>query len=158
MSYLINSDEILQTKDYNAEQKDIDENVIGRNRVFFLPYLMGERSPINDTDARACFIGMSMDTSRSDLVQTVLEGVAFAVRDSFEVAKSLGIPIMRSMLCGGGAKSRLWRTILANVLNISLDIPQTEEGPGYGGGHGRMRLLRKRSGLCRRIGTCDRKR
>lgn len=126
-------DEILQTKDYNAEQKDIDENVIGRNRVFFLPYLMGERSPINDTDARACFIGMSMDTSRSDLVQAVLEGVAFAVRDSFEVAKSIGVPITRSMLCGGGAKSMLWRTILANVLNIPLDIPQTEEGPGYGG-------------------------
>ena len=97
-----------------------------------LLYLMGERSPINDTDARASFIGMSMDTSRADLVQAVLEGVAFAVRDSFEVAKSLGIPIASSMLCGGGARSPLWRKILANILNIRLDIPQTEEGPGYG--------------------------
>lgn len=75
---------------------------------------------------------MSMDASRSDLVQAVLEGVAFALRDSFEVAKSLGVLIERSFLCGGGAKSPLWRTILANILNVLLDIPQTEEGPGYG--------------------------
>jgi xylulokinase len=101
--------------------------------VFFLPYLMGERSPINDTDARGTFIGMSMDTTRSDMVQAVLEGVAFAIRDSFEVAKSLGINIDRSKLCGGGGKSPLWRKIIANVLGIKLDIPQSEEGPGYGG-------------------------
>ena len=125
-------DEILKTKDYAGEQVDITDEKLGRNHVFFLPYLMGERSPINDTDARASFIGMSMETSRADLVQAVLEGVAFAVRDSFEVAKSLGIPIASSMLCGGGARSPLWRKILANILNIRLDIPQTEEGPGYG--------------------------
>ena len=126
-------DEILKTVDYAGEQKVIDDGKLGNNRVFFLPYLMGERSPINDTDARACFIGMSMDTTRADFVQAVLEGVAFAVRDSFEVAKSLGIPIESSKLCGGGARSPLWRRIIANVLNIRLDIPQTEEGPGYGG-------------------------
>ena len=94
---------------------------------------MGERSPVNDTDARGVFVGMSMDTGRADMLQAVLEGVAFAIRDSFEVAKSLGIDIRRSKLCGGGARSPLWRKIIANVLNISLDIPQTEEGPGYGG-------------------------
>ena len=125
-------EQILKTGDYAAEQKEIDEDALGRNRVFFLPYLMGERSPINDTDARGCFIGMSMDTSRADLMLAVLEGVAFAVRDSVEVARSLGIPVTSSMLCGGGARSKLWRRILANVLNIRLDLPQTEEGPGYG--------------------------
>ena len=94
---------------------------------------MGERSPINDTDARGTFIGLSMASARSDMMQAVLEGVAFAIRDSFEVARSLGIRIERSMLCGGGAKSPLWRKIMANVLDLPLDIPQTEEGPGYGG-------------------------
>ena len=59
--------------------------------------------------------------------------MAFAIRDSFEVAKSLGIDITRSKICGGGAKSPLWRKMIANVLGISLDIPKTEEGPGYGG-------------------------
>ena len=126
-------DEILKTKDYPAEQKDITDDKLGANHVYFLPYLMGERSPINDTNARAPFLGMTMDTSRSDMVQAVLEGVAFAIRDSFEVAKSLGIHIERSKVCGGGAKSPLWRKIFANVLNLPLDIPQTEEGPGYGG-------------------------
>ena len=126
-------DEILKTTAYSAEQAEIAEDRLGRNRVFFLPYLMGERSPINDTNARGTFTGITMDSTRADMVQAVLEGVAFAIRDSFEVARSLGIPVDRSKLCGGGAKSPLWRTILANVLNIPLDIPQTEEGPGYGG-------------------------
>ena len=126
-------EEILKTTDYAGEQVDITLDKLGRNRVFFLPYLMGERSPINDTDARACFLGMSMDSSRSDLVQAVLEGVAFAIRDSLEVAKTLGVTPERSKLCGGGARSPLWRRILANVLDLPLDIPQTEEGPGYGG-------------------------
>jgi len=126
-------EEILRTTDYAAEQKDITEDMLGKNRVFFLPYLMGERSPINDTNARGTFTGMTMDTTRKDLVLAVLEGVAFAIRDSFEVAKKLGIEIPRSKICGGGAKSRLWCDIFANVLGIPLDIPQTEEGPGYGG-------------------------
>ena len=94
---------------------------------------MGERSPINDTNARATFIGMTMDTTRADLVQAVLEGVAFAIRDSFEVAKSLGIDIKRSKLCGGGAKSPLWKVICANVLGIKLECPVSEQGPGMGG-------------------------
>ena len=126
-------DDILRTTDYAAEQKDITAEQLGRNHVYFLPYLMGERSPINDTNARGTFVGMTMDTTRSDLVQAVLEGVAFAIRDSFEVARSLGLDIPSSKLCGGGSKSPLWRTIFANVLGIPLELPKTEQGPGYGG-------------------------
>jgi len=126
-------EEIFHTADYAAEQADITKDKLGRNRVFFLPYLMGERSPINDTNARGTFIGMTMDTTRSDLVQAVLEGVAFAIRDSFEVAKSLGIAIPGTTICGGGAKSPLWRSIFANVLGIPLELVKTEQGPGYGG-------------------------
>ena len=98
---------MLHTDDHAAEQAAISEDKLGRNDVYFLPYLMGERSPINDVDARGTFIGMTMNTSRADLVQAVLEGVAFAIRDSFEVAKSLGIQIDSSRICGGGAKSAL---------------------------------------------------
>ena len=123
---------ILDTGDYAAEQAKIAPEKLGENHVYFLPYLMGERSPINDTNARATFIGMTMDTTRADMTQAMLEGVAFAVRDSFEVAKRLGISIPRSGICGGGAKSALWQTILANVLGIPLDTMVTEQGPGYG--------------------------
>ena len=126
-------EDIFHTTDYNAEQAPITPDRLGENHVFFLPYLMGERSPINDTNARGTFVGMTMDTSRADLTQAVLEGVAFAIRDSLEVARSLGIQIHRSMICGGGAKSPLWRTIMANVLDLELDLPASEQGPGMGG-------------------------
>lgn len=126
-------DNIFAASDYTAEQVSITSEKLGRNNVYFLPYLMGERSPINDTAARGVFIGMTMDTTRADLTQAVLEGVAFAIRDSFEVAKSLGIEIKSSMICGGGAKSALWKTIIANVLGIELTEASTEQGPGLGG-------------------------
>ena len=126
------SEDILNTVDFAAEQSPITEDRLGRNHVYFLPYLMGERSPINDTNARGAFVGMTMDTTRADMTQAILEGVAFAIRDSFEVAKSLGVEIPRSNICGGGSKSRLWRVIMANILGIPLDMVATEQGPGYG--------------------------
>lgn len=125
-------EDILHDGDYAAAQEAIVPEKLGRSHVFYLPYLMGERSPINDTNARAVFLGMTMDTTRADMTQAMLEGVAFALRDSVEIARSLGLDISRSTLCGGGSRSPLWRTILANVLGIPLDLPATEQGPGYG--------------------------
>lgn len=124
-------DEIIGTKEYAAEQKNITK--LGENNVYFLPYLMGERSPHNDPDARGTFIGMTMDTSRADMTQAVLEGVAFALRDSLEIARSLGIKIERTKICGGGAKSPLWKKIMANVMNVKVDVIESEEGPALGG-------------------------
>lgn len=123
-------DEILKTKDYPAEQEGITR--LGENHVFYLPYLMGERSPHNDPSARAAFIGMSMDSTREDMTQAVLEGVAFGLRDSLEVARSIGVNPERTKICGGGAKSPLWRKIIANVMNMKVDLIESEEGPGYG--------------------------
>lgn len=125
------NDEILKTKDYAAEQKGIEK--LGENHVFFLPYLMGERSPWNNPNARATFTGITMDTTREDMTQAVLEGVAFATRDMYEVAKSIGVAPKRTMICGGGAKSPLWRKMIANILNVEVDVPACEEGPGMGG-------------------------
>ena len=125
------SEEILHTKDYQTEQKGIEK--LGENQVFFLPYLMGERSPHNNPKVRAMFIGMSMDTTREDMTQAVLEGVAFGLRDSLEVARSLNIKIERTKICGGGAKSPLWKKIIANVMNLKVDVIENEEGPALGG-------------------------
>ncbi len=124
-------DEILRTTEYAKEQEGIRK--LGENPVFYLPYLMGERSPHNDPRARATFTGMTMDTTREDMTQAVLEGVAFGLRDSLEVARSLGIRLERTKICGGGAKSPLWKTIIANVMNLKVDVIESEEGPGYGG-------------------------
>lgn len=124
-------DGIIETKEYGKEQARIDK--LGENHVFFLPYLMGERSPHNNPDARGTFIGMTMDTTRADMTQAVLEGVGFAIRDSFEIAKLLGIDIKRTKITGGGSKSPLWKKMIANILGIKVDVLESEEGPGYGG-------------------------
>ena len=126
-------DDIIGTKDYAGEQKDITDDRLGRNHVYFLPYLMGERSPHNNPDARGTFIGMSMDTTREDMTLAVLEGVAFGLRDSVEVARKLGIKLERTKICGGGAKSPLWKKIIANVMNMKVDVIESEEGPALGG-------------------------
>ena len=124
------SEEILKTKDFKAEQEGICR--LGENPVFYLPYLMGERSPHNNPDARAMFIGMSMDTTREEMTQAVLEGVAFGLRDSLEVARSLGIQLERTKICGGGAKSPLWKKMIANIMNLKVDVIESEEGPALG--------------------------
>jgi xylulokinase len=123
-------DDIMQTKEYSKEQQEI--TTLGENNVYFLPYLMGERTPHNNPNARGTFIGMTMDTTRSDMTQAVLEGVAFALRDSFEITKSLGVDISRIRINGGGAKSPLWCKIIANVLNVKVDKINSVEGPAFG--------------------------
>ncbi len=124
-------EEILKTVDFDKEQEGIEK--LGENQVFYLPYLMGERSPHNDPKARATFIGMTMDTTREEMTQAVLEGVIFALRDSLEVARSLGIKIERTKICGGGAKSSLWKKMVANILNLKVEVIESEQGPALGG-------------------------
>jgi xylulokinase len=123
---------VLKTKDYSEAQKGITEDKLGKNNVYFLPYLMGERSPINDTDATGTFVGLRPDTTCEDMIQAILEGVAFAIKDNLEIVKNTGIAVKSSTVCGGGAKSKIWMQILANVLNLEIRIPETEEGPGLG--------------------------
>ena len=122
--------DILGTSDFAKEQGGIHE--LGKNKVFFLPYLMGERSPHNDPLARGAFVGMSMDTTRADMLQAVFEGVAFGLRDSLEAARQMGVDPAITTICGGGAKSDLWKTIVANVMNITVKTVEVEEGPAYG--------------------------
>ena len=124
-------EEVLKTQNFDKEQAEITE--LGSNHVYFLPYLMGERSPHNDALAKGAFVGMTLDTTRADMIQAVFEGVAFAMRDSLEVARSLGIQIKETTICGGGAKSPLWKKIMANVLGIRVNTVEVEEGPAYGG-------------------------
>ncbi len=123
-------EDILETSAYENEQEKIKK--LGHNNVYFLPYLMGERSPHNNPNARGTFIGMSADTTREDMTLSVLEGVAYAFRDSLEIGRKSGIVVSRTKICGGGAKSELWIKILANVLDVHVDILEKEEGPSFG--------------------------
>lgn len=125
-------EEILKSSSYDEARNLIKDENLGENNVFYLPYLMGERSPHNNPSIRAMFLGMSMDTAQADMTQAVLEGVAFGLRDSLEVAGKLGIQVSRSKICGGGAKSSLWIKIIAAVLGLPLEILENEQGPGAG--------------------------
>ncbi|HIV64361.1 MAG TPA: xylulokinase [Firmicutes bacterium] len=127
---------------------------LGRNEVYFLPYMMGERSPHNDVDARSMFVGMRPDTTRADMGLAVMEGVTFALRDCLEVAKSNGVKVTRTRICGGGARSELWRKIVAGALGIPVDTVTTEKGPAYGAallamvGCGRYATVREACDAC----------
>lgn len=122
--------DILGETDLTKEQAGMDR--LGENSVYYLPYLMGERSPHNDPAARGAFIGMTMDTKREQMTQAVLEGVMFALRDSLEVARSLGLTVNSTKICGGGAKSSIWKKMAANILNLQVETVENEEGPAYG--------------------------
>jgi xylulokinase len=121
---------ILESADYDKEQAEFFK--LGENDVYFLPYLMGERTPYNNPAARAAFIGMDMETSRADMTGAVLEGVAFSLRDSLEIVRKNGVEINSIRINGGGAKSRLWCEIIANVLNVEVNKIHSEEGPAFG--------------------------
>lgn len=101
---------------------------LGRSRVLFLPYLSGERSPINDAKVRGAFFGLAANTAREEMSLAVLEGVAFALRQNLDIIRSLGVKVDKSKICGGGARNRLWLDILATVLDAELQIPALEHG------------------------------
>ena len=122
---------ILNSNDFDCKQAGL-QTWLGKNNVYFLPYLMGERSPHNDVNARGAFIGIDPTTTRKQMTLAVMEGVAFALRDCIEVAKDNGIEISKTRVCGGGAKSELWCKILANVCAMPVERLTIEEGPAYG--------------------------
>jgi xylulokinase len=104
----------------------------GAEGATFLPYLAGERTPHADPDARASFSGLSLRHDRGALVRAVLEGVAYALRDSLELLGSLGVETDRARVSGGGARGDLWLRIVASVLGIPLEVPSVGEGAAFG--------------------------
>jgi xylulokinase len=101
--------------------------------LFFLPYLTGERTPYADPLARAAFVGLTVRHTRAHMTRAVLEGVAFGLRDSMELVRTAGLGEIRQVrVSGGGARSSLWRQILADVLNTELATVNTTEGAAYG--------------------------
>ena len=104
----------------------------GANGAVWLPYLMGERTPHLDPDTRAAFVGLNASHTRGDLARAVMEGVAFSLRDSLEIFKELGAPVERIRLGGGGAKSKLWRQIQADVYGHPVEVLAADEGAAFG--------------------------
>jgi len=104
----------------------------GSGGVFWAPYLMGERTPHLDPDARAAFIGLSASHTRAHLVRAILEGVAFSLKDTFTIFEQIGVPVRQIRLGGGGARSAVWRQIQSDVYAQEVEILAAEEGAAYG--------------------------
>ncbi len=104
----------------------------GSGGLIFLPYMMGERSPIWDSDARGVFFGLSLASTRADFIRAILEGVAFALRHNIETAREAGASIEELRSIGGGSSSTLWNQIKADVLGIPIALPETSVGAPFG--------------------------
>ncbi len=124
-------EKVLKRNDFAKITEDI-QNIEIDNGLFFLPYLTGERTPINDPNAKGAFIGLQFMHDEATMFRAVLEGVAFAFRDSYEILKDLGVNINRMRVTGGGAANATWVQIIANVLNVDIDYINTTEGGALG--------------------------
>jgi xylulokinase len=105
---------------------------IGANRLLFLPYLMGERSPILNEDARGVFFGLSGMHTRQDMLRSVMEGVAYSQRDCLDVFREIQIPFKQMIATGGGGRSRFWRQMMADMLDCPIATVSNKEGPALG--------------------------
>lgn len=117
---------------YKVLQDEAEQISPGSGGVYFLPYLMGERTPYSDPDARGSFIGLQVSHHRGHMTRAVLEGVIYGLRDSLEIIKDMGMNVRQVRLSGGGAKSGLWRQIVADVFGLPVCIPNSTEGPAFG--------------------------
>lgn len=118
--------------EYETLSEQAESVPAGAEGLLFLPYLSGERTPYPDPQARGAFVGMTLVHKRPHFTRAVLEGVACGLRDSLEILKAMGVPCSQLRLTGGGAKSALWRQIMADVFGQSVHTLQAEEGPAFG--------------------------
>ncbi len=100
--------------------------------LVFLPYLSGERTPYPDADARGAFVGLTLSHEKAHMTRAVLEGVAFGLRDSFELIRSLGLDVREIRMTGGGARSALWRRIIADVFDSAIHHARLVQGAAFG--------------------------
>src|SRR5204862_6718927 len=117
---------------YDEPTREAGEWPPGAEGLLFQPYLVGERTPHADPNARAAFVGLSLRHNRGAMVRALLEGVAFGLRDSLELLRELGAEADVGRVSGGGARSNLWLKIVASVLNVPLERTAAEEGAAFG--------------------------
>ncbi|WP_099204294.1 xylulokinase [Scatolibacter rhodanostii] len=117
---------------YYIMDRQAERSPIGCNRLLYLPYLMGERTPHLDPDCRGVFFGLSAMHSKYDMLRAVMEGVCYSQRDSVEILKGMGVTLNEMYACGGGGTSPLWRQMLADTYNCPVKTVKSKEGPALG--------------------------
>ena len=122
----------LDKDPYYLMDKQAERIPIGAERLLYLPYLMGERTPHLDPNCRGAFIGLSAMHTKQHLLRAVMEGVVYSQRDSVEVLRGMGVKINDMLACGGGGTSPLWRQMLADVYGCPVKTVVSKEGPALG--------------------------
>ncbi|MCU1241964.1 MAG: xylB [Candidatus Acidoferrum typicum] len=117
---------------YDALMKEAAAAPAGADGLLWAPYLMGERTPHLDPNARGALVGLTAQHTRAHVIRAILEGVAFSLRDTFTIFHELGVPVKSIRLGGGGARSSLWQQIQADVYGTPVDLIEAEEGAAYG--------------------------
>jgi xylulokinase len=117
---------------YDELTREAETVVAGCDGLLWTPYLMGERTPYLDPNARAALIGLTASHSRAHIIRAIMEGVAFSLRDTFTLFAEMGLPVTDVRLGGGGARSHLWRQIQADVYGHDVDVVEAEEGAAFG--------------------------
>jgi xylulokinase len=123
---------LCNTDPYNLLSKEAELAEPGCKGLIFVPYLLGERSPHMDPNARGVLYGLSLEHKRSHLVRSVMEGVVYALRDSLEIFRELGVKAEKVIARGGGARSSLWRQIQADIFNMEVISTNVKEEAAYG--------------------------
>ncbi|MCM1529415.1 MAG: xylulokinase [Alistipes sp.] len=125
---------LMGVDEYFLMDKGAEKVPVGANKLLYLPYLMGERTPHLDPDARGVFFGLSAIHTRCDMLRAVMEGVTYSLRDCVEVFREMGVNVSDMMACGGGGSSPLWRSMLADLFNSNVKTAASKEGPALGVG------------------------
>jgi xylulokinase len=123
---------VMGVDEYYLMDKAAEKIPVGAERLLYMPYLMGERTPHLDPDARGVFFGLSAMHTRQHMLRAVMEGVAYSLRDCVEVFREMGISTGSMMACGGGGTSQLWRSMLAELYNCEVTTAASKEGPALG--------------------------
>ncbi len=123
---------LMDVDTYYLMDKETDTVPIGANRLLYLPYLMGERTPHLDPDARGVFFGLSAMHTKKDMLRAVMEGVSYSLRDCVEVFKQMNVSVSDMMACGGGGSSPIWRQMLADLYGCPVKTASSKEGPALG--------------------------
>jgi xylulokinase len=118
--------------DYDALMAEAAQSPAGAQGLFWLPYLMGERTPHLDATARGGWIGLTASHTRADLIRALIEGVCYSQRDCLDIIETLGVAVNSVRASGGGAKSAFWRGLLAGILDKRVVTLETQEGSAYG--------------------------
>lgn len=125
-------DQFANGASYDALMKEAAEAPAGADGLLWAPYLMGERTPHLDPNARAALVGLTAQHTRAHVIRAIVEGVAFSLRDTFTIFRELGVPVKSIRLGGGGARSPLWQQIQADIYGMPVDLVAAEEGAAYG--------------------------